>query len=109
MARALDRVSHLYELHEEHIPAAEINTVAVKPRGIETRLLTLTTPQGTEERTLIHVPTQARPAAEALVVRVIGQAEDELGPDGARILLAALAERLAAADPDDAPHSRETL
>jgi hypothetical protein len=109
IALALDRVSHLYEVRETAPPAASTDARQVKPRQIETRLLTLTTPQGTEERTLIHVPKQSRDAADALVVRVIRQAEEELGPDGARILLAALAERLAATDPDHAPQPKETL
>ncbi|PRX97910.1 hypothetical protein [Allonocardiopsis opalescens] len=110
MARALDRVSHLYDTQESPpVAKAQADVEAAKPRQIETRLLTLTTPQGTEERTLIHVPKQTRTAADALVVRVMRQAEDELGPDGARILLAALAERLAATDSDYTPQGKETL
>ncbi|MEU3560472.1 ATP-binding protein [Kitasatospora sp. NPDC006786] len=105
IARALERVSHLYEAHDA--PGAEQETGA--PRQIETHLLTLTTPQGTEERTLIHVPKQSRKATDDLVVSVIRQAEKALGPDGARILLAALAERLAAADADTAPETKEKL
>ncbi|MEY9948432.1 ATP-binding protein [Kitasatospora sp. GAS1066B] len=105
VARALERVSHLYEAHD--VPATDQQPAA--PRRIETRLLTLTTPQGTEERTLIHVPKQSRKAADDLVVSVIRQAEEALGPDGARILLAALAERLAAAGTDTAPETKEKL
>jgi hypothetical protein len=109
MARALDRVSHLYEIRQDHPQATQTDATAPGSPAIETRLLTLTTPQGTEERTLIHVPRQARRAADDLVVRVISQAKNELGPDGARILLAALAERLAAEDRDHASYVRETL
>lgn len=98
MARALDRVSHLYDVHQS--PTVDESGSRTQPRQIETRLLTLTTPEGTEERTLIHVPKKSRKAADELVVRVIRQAEKALGPGGARILLAALAERLAAADTD---------
>jgi hypothetical protein len=109
MARALDRVSHLYEIREDHAQATQAEVTAPGSPAVETRLLTLTTPQGTEVRTLIHVPRQARRAADDLVVRVISQAENELGLDGARILLAALAERLAAQDHDHAFYARETL
>ncbi|OAR25085.1 hypothetical protein A8W25_28505 [Streptomyces sp. ERV7] len=105
VARALDRVSHLYEAHTRP-DSAEKET---ESRQIETHLLTLTTPQGTEERTLIHVPKQSRQVADELVVSVIRQAEEALGPDGARILLAALAERLAAQDTAAAPQMKETL
>ncbi|MEU0443592.1 ATP-binding protein [Streptomyces sp. NPDC006186] len=101
-ARALDRVSHLYNAVDEEpadLPAEEAATQAKakpkpKPRQIDTHLLTLTTPQGTEERTLIHVPKSSRNVADKLVVSVIRQAKEALGPDGARILLAALVERL---------------
>ncbi|MEZ0071638.1 ATP-binding protein [Planotetraspora sp. GP83] len=97
VARSLDRVGHLYEVSQ--VPGIDSNTASAAQQ-IETRLLTLTTPQGTEERALIHVPKQSRRAADELVVSVIRQAEEALGPDGARILLAALAERLAARDGD---------
>ncbi|GGS09720.1 MULTISPECIES: ATP-binding protein [Streptomyces] len=113
-ARALDRVSHLYSVTEaeevEDLEEAEAKDSPVtvrsaatkrakpKPRQIDTHLLTLTTPQGAEERTLIHVPKKSRNAADKLVVSVIRQAEEALGPDGARILLAALAERLSQQD-----------
>ncbi|MEU4300111.1 ATP-binding protein [Kitasatospora aureofaciens] len=105
VARALDRVSHLYETNDE----PEAVRKPASRRQIDTRLLTLTTPQGTEERTLIHVPKQSRKAADQLVVSVIRQAEEALGPDGARILLAALAERLAATGTDAAPETKEKL
>lgn len=105
MARALDRVSHLYDVQD--IAVAE--TKEAESRQIETRLLTLTTPQGTEERTLIHVPKQSRKIADALVVRVMRQAEEALGADGARILLAALAERVASTEPNHDPQGKEKL
>ncbi|MGI5259340.1 ATP-binding protein [Streptomyces angustmyceticus] len=105
VARALDRVSHLYEVHE--VPDA--GQEPAEERQMDTHLLTLTTPKGTEERTLIHVPRQSRQTADDLVVSVIRQAEKALGPDGARILLAALAERLAAQDTTAAPQKKETL
>ncbi|MFF4605267.1 ATP-binding protein [Streptomyces sp. NPDC001339] len=104
VARALDRVSHLYE-HD----APRVAQGSDEARQLDTHLLTLTTPQGQEERTLIHVPRQSRKPAEELVVSVIRQAEEALGPDGARILLAALAERLAATHTASAPQSKEKL
>ncbi|MFI5899821.1 ATP-binding protein [Streptomyces cyaneofuscatus] len=109
-ARALDRVSHLYSVVEEEESEdlveetlgfdepARPQRAKPKPRQIETHLLTVTTPQGTEARSLIHVPKKSRSAADKLVVSVIRQAEEALGPDGARILLAALAERLSGQD-----------
>jgi len=110
MARALDRVSHLYEIQGTSQPdVASAGVKQAEPPQLETRLLTLTSAQGTEERTLIHVPKQSRAAADALVVSVIRQAEDELGPDGARILLAALAEQLATTESDHNPQAKETL
>lgn len=98
-ARALDRVSHLYTVVAEEPAVGEARRRETpKPRQLDTHLLTLTTPQGTEQRTLIHVPKQSRNAARELVVSVIRQAEEALGPDGARILLAALSEHLAHQD-----------
>ncbi|MEV4323110.1 ATP-binding protein [Microbispora rosea] len=104
MARRLDRVGHLYEVQETQTHQDE-----VEPKQIETHLLTLTTPQGTEQRTLIHVPKDVRKAADGLVVSVMRQAEQQLGPGGARILLAALAERLAATNSDHDPLRKEEL
>jgi energy-coupling factor transporter ATP-binding protein EcfA2 len=95
VARALDRVSHLYDMHEA--PARKADA-PVAPRQTETRLLTVTTPQGTEQRTLIHLPKDVQRAAETLATKVIKQAEKALGPDGVRILLAALADHVTATD-----------
>lgn len=108
MARALDRVSHLYEIRADQTAAGQDTTVD-ESGIISTRLLTITAPEGIEERTLIHVPQHARPKAQALAVRVIQQAVDELGPDGVRILLAALAEWLASDERDHASQAKETL
>lgn len=112
MARRLDRVGHLYQAQETlaaPVEPAPVSVVSADPRKIDTHLLTLTSPQGVEERTLIHVPRESRKRAETLVVSVIGQAEQALGPGGARVLLAALAERLAMADSDLAPLRKEEL
>ncbi|MFJ9915539.1 ATP-binding protein [Actinacidiphila glaucinigra] len=86
MAAALDRVSHLYKQRQQ--PSGE-------DENLDAQLLTLTDQEGSERRTLIFVPAQARQEAEILAVSVVEHAEKKLGPDGARILLAALAERLA--------------
>jgi len=86
-ARAFDRVSHLYD------------TTSTPPRdGVtiptQTQLLTLTTPAGQETRTLVRVPEDSRARAAVLAREVLKRAQEELGPDGGRILLAALAEEL---------------
>ncbi|MFF4520553.1 ATP-binding protein [Streptomyces bluensis] len=86
MAAALDRVSHLYQNRQQS---------AGQDEALATRLLTLTGQDGTEQRTLIYVPEQSRHEAETLAVSVLEQAKEMLGPDGARILLAALAQRVA--------------
>ncbi|MGW3073961.1 ATP-binding protein [Kitasatospora sp. NPDC001132] len=85
MASALDRVSHLYK---NNAPAGGAE------EELEARLLTLTDKDGAEQRTLIYLPKQAQREAEHLAVSVLEQAEKALGPDGARILLAALAQRV---------------
>ncbi|MFZ3470242.1 ATP-binding protein [Streptomyces sp. 4.24] len=85
MAAALDRVSHLYKNGAPSRHADE---------ELEARLLTLTDKDGAEQRTLIYLPEQSRKEAESLAVSVVVQAEKMLGPDGARILLAALAQRV---------------
>ncbi|MFC8895857.1 P-loop NTPase family protein [Streptomyces cinereoruber] len=85
MASALDRVSHLYK-NDAPGGASE--------EELEARLLTLTDKDGAEQRTLIYLPKQAQREAENLAVSVLEQAEKTLGPDGARILLAALAQRV---------------
>jgi energy-coupling factor transporter ATP-binding protein EcfA2 len=110
MARALDRVSHLYEInHGQSSPAPQDTAAAARPQEIVTRLLTLTTPDGTEARTLIHLPEHARSKAEALAANVMEQAKTQLGADGGRILLAALAERLTADEHDDSQQAKEKL
>ncbi|MEO3861879.1 ATP-binding protein [Acrocarpospora sp. B8E8] len=91
MAQALDRVSHLYQ---------ERQRTAQQADKLEARLLTLTTPAGTEQRTLIYMPQQSRHDADQLAASVLEQAQRTLGPDGARILLAVLTQRLVDA-PDD--------
>ncbi|RSN64666.1 ATP-binding protein [Actinomadura sp. WAC 06369] len=121
IARRFDRVSHLYNLQQKQdtsqTPAAlavhaEASEVSLQPqqeprdhpaRQVDTHLLTLTSPQGIEERVLVHIPHESRKIVDELIVRVIEQAEHEIGSGGSRILLAALAERLTRTDSDSAP------
>ncbi|UQS30287.1 ATP-binding protein [Streptomyces fradiae] len=85
MAAALDRVGHLHHAG---------NDIRGREEKFEAQLLTLTDSAGVEQRTLIYVPEQARGEANSLAADVLKQAEKALGPDGARILLAALAQRV---------------
>ncbi|MEV0584013.1 ATP-binding protein [Nonomuraea sp. NPDC050310] len=85
MAAALDRVGHLHHAGRE---------IHGREEKLDAQLLTLTDSTGVEQRTLIYVPEQARGEADVLAVDVLKQAEKVLGPDGARILLAALAQRV---------------
>jgi hypothetical protein len=95
LASALDRLSHLYRAtnHEDDSSENEI------------QLVTVTSHDGNEERILVHVPRSIRDTAVSLAAKVTEDAEHELGPGGSRILLAALAEALAAARvPTDVNH-----
>ncbi|MFI8879514.1 ATP-binding protein [Streptomyces sp. NPDC055243] len=85
MAAALDRVGHLHHAGNE---------ARGREEKLDAQLLTLTDSAGVEQRTLIYVPEQARSEASSLATDVLKQAEKALGPDGARILLAALAQRV---------------
>ncbi|MFJ8091733.1 ATP-binding protein [Streptomyces griseofuscus] len=85
MAAALDRVGHLHHAGRE---------VRSREEELDAQLLTLTDSAGVEQRTLIYVPEQARGEADTLAADVLKRAEKALGPDGARILLAALAQRV---------------
>ncbi|KOG64166.1 hypothetical protein ADK76_09945 [Streptomyces griseoflavus] len=85
MAAALDRVGHLHQAGSE---------VQGREEKLDAHLLTLTDSAGVEQRTLIYVPEQSRSEADSLAADALKQAEKALGPDGARILLAALAQRV---------------
>ncbi|MGP3733050.1 ATP-binding protein [Streptomyces sp. GDS52] len=85
MAAALDRVGHLHHAGRE---------IRGREEKLDAQLLTLTDSAGVEQRTLIYVPEQARDEANTLAADILKQAEKALGPDGARILLAALAQRV---------------
>ncbi|WP_040801755.1 ATP-binding protein [Nocardia higoensis] len=86
MASALDRVGHLHHAGQEQDGREE---------KLDAQLLTLTDSSGVEQRTLIYIPAQVRNDAHNLAADAVQQAEKLLGPDGARILLAALAQRVA--------------
>ncbi|MBF6223333.1 ATP-binding protein [Nocardia abscessus] len=81
MAAALDRVGHLHHAGREE--------------GLDAQLLTLTDSAGMEQRTLIYIPDQVRSEASKLANDALKRAEEALGPDGARILLAAIAQQVA--------------
>ncbi|MEU0490798.1 ATP-binding protein [Nocardiopsis sp. NPDC006139] len=85
IAQALDRVSHLHQ---------SPNGDDGQEEALDTRLLTLTGRDGSEQRTLLYVPEKSQQEAQELAVRAMRQAEEMLGADGARILLAALAQHV---------------
>ncbi len=88
LADALDRVSHLYQ-------AARLDADA---HPFDAQLITLTSADGSENRTMVYVPHAARETATKFAATILDQAEGELGPDGGRILLAALTQSLIATD-----------
>jgi hypothetical protein len=92
MAAALDRVAHLYRSGRD----------TGREQDLEPQLLTLTDRTGTEQRTLIYMPTNVRTKAAGLAADVLKKAQQALGPDGARILLAALAQQVTDAAGNDA-------
>ncbi|AOS90771.1 hypothetical protein AN480_03705 [Mycobacterium intracellulare subsp. chimaera] len=83
-SRALDRISYLYQ-------SAQLDADA---QPFTAELLTLTTPDGQEERTMIYTPLDAHRAASDLAKTALADAETKLGPDGARILLSAITREL---------------
>src|SRR5690606_21750675 len=85
MAAALDRVGHLHHAGRE---------IRGREEKLDALPLTFTARAGVEQRTLIYMPEQVRGEADTLAVDVLIQAEKTLGPDGARILLAALVQRV---------------
>jgi hypothetical protein len=88
IARALDRLAHLYE------PGIS----AVQSISGQVQLVSVTRNDGHEERMLVHLPDTIRGAASLLADEVAAIADQRLGADGRRILLAALASSLAAAN-----------
>jgi hypothetical protein len=86
MTAALDRVAHLHRTGDD---------TADGEQDLEPQLLTLTDRAGAEQRTLIYIPTKIRTKAANLAGDILKKAQKELGPDGARILLAALAQQVA--------------
>jgi hypothetical protein len=88
IAKALDRLAHLYEpsFSAEQSPSGQV------------RLVSVTDHDGHEERILIHVPDTIRSAASLLAAELADIADKRLGADGRRILLAELASSLATSD-----------
>jgi hypothetical protein len=97
MAAALDRVGHLHQ---------GATGSSAQEENLEAQLLTLTDKAGVEQRTLIYMPARTRAKAQNLAADVLQKAEKALGPDGARILLAALAQRVTEAT-TAAPETKE--
>ena len=85
LAKALDRLAHLYDPGSgtRHTTDGEV------------QLLTVTSHDGHEERVLVHIPSTVRDAAARLAADVAAAADQQLGADGRRILLASLAQVLA--------------
>jgi len=91
LAKAVDRLTHLYE------PGFS----ATPPIGGQVQLVSVTGNDGHEERILVHVPDTLREAATQLADEVAAMADHRLGADGRRVLLATLVQALAASyDPE---------
>lgn len=88
MARALDRLAYLFE------PGI---SVAQSIDG-QVQLVSVTGNDGHEDRILVHLPDTIRGAASSLAEEVAALADQRLGADGRRILLAALVSGLVSAD-----------
>lgn len=85
LAKALDRVGHLYEAarHDDADP-------------FTAHVLTLTASDGREEHAVVHVPDALRDTANAIAAQALAQAREALGAQGERVLLAMLAQTLIA-------------
>jgi hypothetical protein len=81
LATALDRLAHLYD------PGSATRHTT----DGEVQLLTVTSHDGHEGRVLVHIPSTVRDTAARLAADVAAAADQQLGADGRRILLAALA------------------
>jgi hypothetical protein len=92
LARAVDRLTHLYE------PGLG----APDPIRGQVQLVSVTGHDGREERVLVHVPDTLRDAAARLADEFAVIADQRLGADGRRVLLATLARALTSShDPED--------
>jgi hypothetical protein len=94
LAHSLDRVGHLYDA------SAITETLGSIP--VQTRLVTVTDAGGQETRTLVRMPEDVRVKAAKLAREILKKAYAQLGADGGRILLAALAQELLAVSDGDA-------
>jgi hypothetical protein len=84
LARTLDRLAHLHNQ----------GSSATHTTDGEVQLLTVTSRSGHEEQALIHIPSALRDTAARLAADVAATADQQLGADGRRILLASLAQVL---------------
>lgn len=96
MARSLDRVTYL----------RQGVTLDDDAEGFRAQLVTVTSPDGAEERALVNIPDHLSNEASIFAARCLEQAHETLGADGARILLASLARTLLL---DETPHTSEDL
>jgi energy-coupling factor transporter ATP-binding protein EcfA2 len=101
-ADGVDRVSHLYDASLD----AGTTTGAIP---VQAQLVTVTSAAGRETRTLVRMPEDVRTSAAKLAREVLARAHAELGPDGGRILLAALAEQLSVLSEGSATMGNEHL
>ncbi|MGH3736858.1 MAG: hypothetical protein ACRDT6_14795 [Micromonosporaceae bacterium] len=90
LARALDRVALL---HDEA-------RVSQDGEPFTAHLLSLTREDGHEEHAYVHISDSQRDLVESIASSVIATAREQLGSGGDRMLLAALAQQLLAAETD---------
>lgn len=91
ISSSLDRLATLHEPS----PSSEAGSGSLQ-------LVTLTNPDGHANSILVHVPEEIREDANKLAETVLATAEAQLGADGRRVLLAALAALVTRPDPAEA-------
>ncbi|GHJ45926.1 hypothetical protein Cs7R123_32680 [Catellatospora sp. TT07R-123] len=84
LARSVDRVSHILE---------DRKTLAAD-EAVTSHVITLTSGSGDEDRAIVHVPDAKIERGRSLASDVARQAREALGANGARILLALLAQEV---------------
>jgi hypothetical protein len=93
LASALDRLTHLSD--------PGISVARATATDGQVQLVSVTSHDGHEERVLVHIPSALREAASRLAAKVAVRADQQLGADGSRILLAMLAQSIAASHPPE--------
>jgi hypothetical protein len=87
--RRISEVAHTFHrLYSLHFDATHVDA----NNAFEARRLTLTAPDGREDHGIFEIPTHLAADATALARSIAAQAEERLGPGGARIILAALVQ-----------------